>query len=225
MSLKLNILKSKRRSSNDHQINPRCTSCPAYKTARGSSICLAGQSRLGTHKKLVVFTDYPDFFSNLASKPYSLEAGKILDWLFARMSVDSNDVAYEYTLRCYPGKSLPSKKSDRGSWIEECSQYRFATLAKLKPKAIATLGQVSLEAFTGKTQLGPNIGRNIRAWEPVVRDYAEHVWVGYSLTYILLYPSDTPSVFRVLFQAALEAGLNPKIDPTVPPFHWTNTAT
>lgn len=198
-----------------------CKACICHTTAKPKSVCLRGRNA-EAHRPLVVFTDYPDYFADGSCKPYALDAGKMLDWMFARMSVDPAKVAYEYTLRCYAKESLPTTKANRATCIEECSQFRFKTLARIRPRAIAVLGQVSLEAFTGKTQIGSYVGRRLRAWEPVVRDYCESVWVGYSLNYILVSPSDSPGVFRVLFQAARDAGLNPVIDPTVPPFQWRN---
>lgn len=208
-------------ASNAKQINPTCDRCVCHTSAKPRSVCLRGRNSEAA-RRLVVFTDYPDYFANNGAIPYCMDTGKILDWLFARMSVDPKHVSYEYTLRCYAKDALPSTKAERACCIEECAEYRFAVLKRLRPSSIAVLGQVSLEAFTGKTQIGSWVGQRVRAWEPVVRDYSEHVWVGYSLQYILVSPSDTPGVFRVLFQAAHDAGLNPRIDPTVPPYHWRN---
>lgn len=205
----------------EYQINPSCTRCVCHTTANTNSVCLRGRNTKG-RKRLVVFTDYPDYFANASGRGYTLDTKRMLDWLFQRMSVDPESVGYEYTLRCYSKDSLPSTKADRAVCIEECSEYRFATIAKLQPKSIAVLGTVSLEAFTGKTQIGQHVECKRRAWEPIVRDYVDEVWVGYSLQYILTSPSDTPSVFRVLWQAAVDAGLKPKLNPEIPPFQWRN---
>lgn len=204
------------------QINPTCKACICHESANKKSVCLKGRNAEGT-RKLVVFTDYPDYFANGSGRGYTLDCRRILDWLFQRMSVDPGRVAYEYTLRCYAKDTLPSTKAERAVCIEECSEYRFNAINILRPRAIVVLGQTSLEAFTGKTQIGQWTERKIRAWEPVVREWVDSVWVGYSLQYILRPDggaSDTPSVFRILFQAAKDAGLNPQIDPSVPPFTW-----
>lgn len=206
------------------QINPNCKLCVLHKTAHPNSVCLKGRHHETPHPKLVIFSDHPDYFADNSGKPYALEAGKILDWFLARMRVDRNDVAYEYTLRCYP-KKLPTTKAARATLIEECSTYRFATIAKLRPRAAVGLGQTTLEAFTGHTRIGDYQGRPIPCWEGIVRDYIDKIWIGYSLNYILAYPSDTPSVFRTIFRAAEAAGLKPQLNPSVPPFHWKNIAT
>lgn len=203
-----------------NQINPDCKDCKLHSTAK--AVCLKGRSLDNSQKKLMVFTDHPDYFADNAKRPYAQDSGQILDWMFKRMSVNPADVSYEYTLRCYPAKSLPTTKAERAECIVECNQYRFATIAKHKPKSIATLGQVSLEAFTGKTKIGDYEGNRIKAWEPAVARYTNGIWISYSLVGILLFAGDTPRVFRTLFCAAGEAGLKPKLDPTIPPFKWPN---
>lgn len=202
-------------------IAPTCNACKLGSVCDHRSRGLNGL-RSNKRKKLVVFTDTPDYFANHAHAPYKLDVRKMLDWLFARMSVDPEDVAYEYTLRCFPAKELPSTKAGRAVCIEECALFRFRALDRIRPKAICVLGNVSLEAFTGRTKIGDHEGRTIPCWEPVVRDHCDHVWVGYGINYILVSPSDTPRVFRVLYKAAEEAGLNPRLKPNVPPFKWRN---
>lgn len=201
-----------------YQINRNCRACFLHKGC--ASVCLRGKNAMG-HRPLVIFTDTPDFYSNNATRPYAMHTGQILDNLLARMSVDPADVAYEYTLRCYAKDTLPSKKAERAPCILECNKYRFATIAKTRPKAIVVLGDVSLEAFTGKTKVGKYSERKVPAWEGVVRKFVPHVWVGYSLLNILYGNiSDTVPVGRVLWNAATEAGLNPKPNPKVKPFTW-----
>lgn len=212
--------------SNKNQIRSDCKLCPLHQYAKNSSVCLRGRIHEDRSKtRLVIFSDYPDYFADNASKPFALETGRILDWFLDRMSVDRTRVAYEYTLRCYPAKKLPTTKAGRAALVEECSTYRFATIARLRPRSIVGLGQTTLEAFTGHTRIGDWQGRAVPCWEGVVRDHADKIWIGYSLNYILAYPSDTPAVFRVIYRAAEEAGLKPKLNPNVPPFVWKNVQT
>lgn len=201
-----------------HQINPSCTACQLHKGCK--TVCMKDKNADG-RRKLMIFTDYPDYVSDAARRPYFTDTGEILNWMLERMSVNSKEVAYGYTLRCQSTKTEPSKKADRAAVIVECNQYRFASIAKCKPKAIVALGNTSLEAFTGKSKAGDYQGRTVKAWEGVVRDYVEHVWVGYSLQYILFQGvTETPNTFRTIFKAAKEAGLNPKLNPEIKPFKW-----
>lgn len=204
------------------QVNSTCNRCKLHEQCNPKSVGLRGYNT-GDQKKLAIFTDAPDYFADRAQRPYSLDVKRMLDWLLARMSVDPKDVAYEYTLRCYGGEDgIPTTKAGRAEVIEACSMYRFASVKRLKPRSIVVAGQASFEAFTGGGKVGDNEGRKHRAWEGVVRDYCEGVWCSYSINYILTSPSDTPRVFRTIYRAAEEAGLNPKLDPTVPPYQWRN---
>lgn len=202
----------------DNQINPNCTACDLHKGT--NCVCLKGKQ--GEKRGLMVFTDYPDYFAERARRPYVLDVGGLLKWMFKRMSIDPEIISYEYTLRCYAQKTLPTTKAARAVCIQECNQYRFATIAKVKPSAIVTLGQVSLEAFTGRTRVKDSSGLAIPTNEGLVKRYVSHVWVGYSVQYALISPSESPDMFRAVWYAAKESKLKPKIDPSIPPFVWPN---
>lgn len=209
---------------NPHQIKEFCKRCKLHKFAHKKSVCLKGKNTEG-RRRLMIFSDTPDYFADHMHAPYKMDAGKILDWLLARMSVDPKDVAYDYTLRCYAGKNLPTTKATRATPIEECACYRFRAIERVRPKAIVALGQVSMEAFTGKTKVGDFQGRLVPCWEPRVRDIVPAVWISYGLTGITMPEgaSNSGRVFRVLFLAAQHAGLHPKINPNIPPFQWKSS--
>lgn len=207
--------------SDRFQIKPDCKRCPLHKGTR--VVCMRG-ANTGGHRPLVIFTDYPDYFAEHAKRPYALHTGKILKWMLESMSIDPEKVGFDYTLRCYAQKTEPSTKAERAVVILKCNKYRFASIAKMRPKAIVVLGNTTLEAFTGKTKAGDYDGCKVPVWEGVVRDYVPHVWVSYGLNYILFKGAgETQNVFRTIFMAAKEAGLNPKINPHVPPFKWPDT--
>lgn len=202
-----------------NQINPTCKACSLHLGA--SCVCLKGRGN--AKGSLMIFSDYPDYFADRARRPYSLDVGKFLDWCMKRMSIDPDDVVYEYTLRCYAQKTLPTTKAGRYVCIQECNQYRFATIAKLRPKAIVVFGQVSLEAFTGRTRVKDNSDLvPIACNEGLVKKYVPHVWCGYSVQYSLMSPAASPNAFRTMWYAAKEAGFKPKINADVPPFVWPN---
>lgn len=168
----------------------------------------------------MIFTDTPDYFADNAKAPYILDLQRLLQFILGSMGVSMTQVAMDYTLRCYPAKDLPTTKAGRASCISECNEYRFASIAKVKPKAIVTLGETSLEAFTGKTGVKNHTEDPVRAWEGTVRKFVAHIWCGYSLAYVLVSPSAITKVFKTIWQAAEEAGLNPKLNPDEPVFHW-----
>lgn len=171
-------------------------------------------------KPLLILMDNPDKVSDSIGRPFSEEHGAMLRWLLDCMSVKLDDVAVDYVLRCY-GKT-PKSKSERTTVIQECGSYRYKAIKRIKPKVIVTLGELALFALTGKHQIGKAEGDRFRAWEGVVNQYAPHVWATYSLAYALTSPSGTPKVFRTMFSAAEEAGLNPQLNPRIKPFQWRN---
>lgn len=201
------------------QLNPNCQACCLHKGSK--AVCINGIG-VDSHKPLMIFTDGPDYFADNAKRGYALDCGKFLDWLLNRMSIDRDSVALDYTLRCYT-KKLPTKAVDRAVLMMECNQYRFATIANVKPKAIVVLGQTSLEAFTGRSKVGDFSERKVVAWEGIVKKYVSHVWVSYGPAYpIYGDPSVSVEIYRTIYMAAKEAGLEPKNNTEVKPFIWTN---
>lgn len=201
------------------QINAKCTACVCHKTAK--RVCLKGRNVDGP-SPLMIFTDYPDYYADNSGKPFAMDTGEFIDWMLDSMSVPRNKVALDYTLHCYAKEAKLTTKASRAVAIEECAQYRFASIAKVRPRVICVLGQASMEAFSGKTKLADCEGQEFKAWEGVVREHSPMVWIGYSVAYALIAPSDSGRIFRTIFAAAKQAGLNPRLNPTIPPFRWRN---
>lgn len=166
----------------------------------------------------MVFTDMPDYFADNSKRSYAMHSGKLLDWMFYRMSIDPDEVAYDYVLRCYGRKELlPTTKAGRGELIEACAAYRFGNISRCSPKALVGLGTATLEAFTGKSKVGEVEGLELRCWEGVVQQYSPTIWISYSPW---AHASEAPNIFRTIYCAAESAGLNPKLDPSVEPYVW-----
>lgn len=138
------------------------------------------------------------------------------------MSIDSAHVYLDYVCKCYPGKKLPSKKSDRLVSIQACNQFRIATLQSLFPFEIVAFGGLALEAFTGHAQ--NQLGSFAGAWwppsDPRVAAIVNRVWIGYSIGYPYAAPGESDGQFGLLWEAAEAAGLEPKINPNVKPFKF-----
>jgi uracil-DNA glycosylase len=104
--------------------------------------------------------------------------------------------------------------------IEACSVYRVATLQQLRPKTIVAMGSVACEAFIGEQKVGNFEGTCWIPNEPFVREFVERVWITYSPAYALEDPSNAVSIYRTLYQAAEEAGLNPKFNKEAKAFDY-----
>lgn len=173
---------------------------------------------------MAVFVDQPTWMDDMRNRPFVSSSGDLLKHFIARMGIHPDYVYLDYTVKCGAGKFIPKQKSDRLVCIEACSKYRFATLQMMPNlKSIVAMGRLSLEAFTGNSELARFEGMAWGASEPRVRDTGvDKIWVTYNPSYLLPpqgKPAETPEVYRVLWRAAEAAGLQPK-ETTVKPFNW-----
>lgn len=200
--------------------NPNCKLCDLHQSAGKRSVCLKGGG--GDNAKLMIFLDHPNMVEDKRSRGVCSEAVEWLKWAFARMSISRSDVYVDYVLKCYPGKLVKQfkKKLNRQIYYEACSEYRVATLQRIKPKAIVVMGSKACEAFLGGDKIGEWEGTTWIPDEPFVREHVEKIWVSYSPAAVFKSPGDSVTIFRVLWFAAIDAGLKPKIDKTKTPFDY-----
>jgi len=195
-----------------------CQWCSLHKTARLQSRCLKGEGEVGA--RLVIYVDAPNFMDDRRSKPFVSEPADLLKYMLRRMSVPLSKVYLDYTVKCYPGKKVPSKKTERMMCVQQCNRYRIATLQLLFPREVVTFGGLSLEAFTGfpANSLKEHANAYWPPSDPRVACIVNRIWTGYSIGYPLQSPNEAHSQFGLLWMAAENAGLNPQIDPTVKPY-------
>lgn len=201
--------------------NPQCRLCELHKSANHRSVCLKGNG--GDKPRLMVYLDHPNIVEDKRGRGAVSQGAELLGWMFRRMSIAKADVYIDYVLKCYPSGSKESRKhiktkANRQQCYEACSTYRIATLQLLRPKAIVVMGAKACEAFLGSDKVGDWEGAKWIADEPFVRDFSPEVWVTYSPFYALQSPAESVEIFRVLWHAALDAGLKPKIDKAVKPY-------
>lgn len=202
----------------NNQINPACTECKLHEP-KGTSVCLKG-SGVDGKKKLMIFADQPDYFANNARKGFVLDVLDFWAYILSCMSISIEDVAFDYTVRCYNKAGVASTKAARGPIIIACSSYRFKSIDKVEPKAIVVSGSASLEAFTGKTKVSDYHENTVKAWEGRVRKHVPHVWVCHSAAFAMTAASESIPIFRTVWQAAEEAGLEPVINPSAINLVW-----
>jgi len=138
------------------------------------------------------------------------------------MGVGLEHVYLDYILKCYPGAGLSKKKADRLALVAACSQYRFASLQELPNcKTVVGLGTLSGEVLTGYGKIGEIEGTHWPYIESQMLAIGiESVWVGYNPCYVMEKPGEAGGVYRVIWMAACEAGLNPIFHPEVKPFQF-----
>lgn len=193
--------------------NPNCQLCDLHAYAGKRSRCLKGRSGDNAYGKLVIFLDHPSVVDDKRGKGVVSENANYLTWLMSRMSITPDQYHVDYVLKCYPGKCQSiRKKAQRMEMVEQCSIYRIATLQRLQPSAIVAMGAKACEAFIGADKVGNFEGTTWIPTEPAVREFVSHVWIAYSPGYGLEDASETVSIFRTLWAAALDANLKPKMN-------------
>lgn len=199
--------------------NPACRLCKLSNWA--ASVCLQGLGNPDT-ARLVILVGEPTYQDDLQRRSFVSDGAAILKNLFLRMSVDiETDVYFDYCVKCYGGKHMPKQKAERLACYEACSTYRFATLQNMpNVGAVVAMGKLAVEATIGVSELKHFEGESWTPSELDMRRHVPHVWVTYSPAYLLEKPAEIPNVYRVLFTAAAEAGLNPKPNLTAPHYVW-----
>lgn len=199
--------------------NPNCSLCELSTTCNPKAICLKGGG--GGIGGLAIFLDAPNFVEDRRGVGVVSEAVDLLKWMLTRMTVPTKAVYVDYVLKCYTKANKNfGRKAHRQQMIEACSAYRFATLQRLKPKAIIAMGATACEAFIGSEKVANYEGVAWNAKEPQVREVCPTVWVTYSPAYALQDPAESVTIYRTLFAAAVQAKLKPTPKPNPKAGHY-----
>lgn len=192
-----------------------CQNCHLSETCR-----TVGMQGYGDPKaSLILFLDSPTFDDDHKGRFGFSDSTKLLSWLIQRAGLSLREgVRIEYTLRCAKPKRSLSTKAARAECIEACSEYRFATLQTLKPKAIVAMGAISCEAFLAGCAHGKKEGWHWETREKSIASIVSRTWVTYSPGYAIEKPAEVGRIYRVIFRAAEAAGLKPQFNPNVKPF-------
>lgn len=187
--------------------NPNCKLCDLHETANPKSVCLKGRGIKDA--ALLIFLDAPGLVEDRRSKSFVSDGAEYLDHLMALMSIPRSEYYLEYVLKCYPKPCKAfGKKAPRQQMIEACSKYWIATLQLVKPKVIVCMGRLACEFAMGSDKIGNYEGTK---WVPnhQLRNFINEVWITYNPAYGLEAPAEAVGIYRTLFTAAQDAGLNP----------------
>jgi hypothetical protein len=105
-------------------------------------------------------------------------------------------------------------------FVRTCRQYLTQSFANLQLlKSVVAVGALPCEVLAGYDKVGACEGTHWPVYEPSLKSKVNHVWVCYDPLYVMEKPSESVAVFRVLWQAAEEANLNPHV-VKVPSFNF-----
>lgn len=199
--------------------NPDCEDCELG--SRAINRCLPSMG--DTDCKLAIYLDNPSYVEDKRGRSFVGDNALFVLYCLDRMSVPRSEVYLDYIVKCAPFKGkLPSKKPERMTCVAACSQYRYFALEQLTHlKALVVLGSLGCEAMLHIKTIGDRAGAE---WKPVsilMQQHIEHVWVGYSPGLLKEKPAEAPAIFRVIWMAAEEAGLKPKVNLKLKPYEFT----
>jgi uracil-DNA glycosylase family 4 len=193
-----------------------CTRCHLHSKVK--SVCLPGIGG-DIYAKMAIYIDNPNFLEDKRGKSFVSDAASFVRFCLKRMRVSEEDVYLDYTVKCAYAK-IPSKREDRQKLIDACDHYRFATLQSIQDlRSIVALGELSAQAFAGRGRLGTLVGADWTPCESAVASVVKKIWVGYSPGYALNSPAESAAIYRIIWKAAEEAGLNPTTT-TLTPFPY-----
>jgi uracil-DNA glycosylase family 4 len=197
-----------------------CKLCPLHLTANPRSVCLKGEGN--PDADLAIYFDSPNFLEDRMGKSFRSDAFDWLTWCLNRMSISIRQVYFDYVLKCYSkGYKDIGKKAYRAECIEQCATYRVATLQQVKPKVIVAMGAHAIEAFLGTCEMKEVVEARWEANEPFVRQCGvDGIWATYSPAYPLQDPAASVGIYRTIFSAAEEAGLNPTFNDKLPHYDF-----
>lgn len=198
--------------------NRHCTKCVLHKTAQ--TIGMDGPLQ-SSSAKLLVYLDYPTAEEDRKHKAGSSNNILFVRWLLEeRMQINPDDYQIQFTLKCHKPKNVLKKKPERLAAIQACQTYVLSELRNGSDhiRSIASMGSISCEAFFGGAQLKTKNGLKAQSHNKEIGK----VWVTSSPASCLPpgSPSETYRLYRVLFMAAKDAGLNPQHNPNFKPFDF-----
>jgi hypothetical protein len=149
-------------------------------------------------------------------QPLCHDGGKLLIWLVKRLSIPRESWVHTY---CFFGqkKQLPTKKLERRKLLVPSIEDLKKFIEVHQPCVVVGMGQLACECFTGASLLKKKAGTS---WDSRLMD--DKVWISQSTDAALFDPQLAVPISRVLGKAAMQAGINIKLNTDLTMFDWSN---
>lgn len=143
----------------------------------------------------------------LLDNPGDILAEKLLVWILERLSLTADDVWVDYTVKCPIPKGLKKKE------LLVC--YNICGTSHPRKELYIAKSVV----IAGKWGTDFVIDGKLKELHGT-KDAESEVWCCYSFMYLLMNPAECVDTWRVIYKAAEEAGLHPKMKVDVKPFRF-----
>lgn len=173
-----------------------CTECWMHKKCHKD---VSNEPGWGNPKaKLVILLDAPG----------DTLAEKLVIWLLKRMSLTGNDVWIDYIFKCPLPDDKPKKEALKAAY-QQCWNHVVRNEA-FDAKGLVVAGNWGVQ-FVLQGDMKNMHGK---------KDKETGTWVCYSFLYALMSPGECVEISQVIWKAAEEAGLSPKVNLDVEPFRF-----
>lgn len=137
--------------------NPNCALCPLHEGA--NHVCLLGREPRKPPRVMIV-GEAPGANEDEAGEPFIGNAGKMLSELLTNAGIKRNECYITNSVKCRP----PANRKPKASEVKTCAHaYLWKEVGMFKPEFVLTLGNVGMQAITGKSGITKHRGvANIR---------------------------------------------------------------
>lgn len=174
-----------------------CTKCQLGFTTPKSHNCAPGWGN--PNARLIILLDCPG----------ETLAEKLLVWIMYRLSLTAQDVYVDYVFKCM----LPHGKPKKASLL---LPHKICWTAYPRKQVMSEKNVVVIAGNWGCKLI---VGKEMKVMHGK-RDPETEAWVIYSFKAQLFNPAECVDSWRVIFKAAEEVGLHPKMNLNVEPFHF-----
>ncbi len=130
-----------------------CRKCSLYR-GRNKAVPGEGNFRL----KILLVGEAPGREEDLTGRPFVGRAGRLLDRTLDEIGLSREEVFITSVVKCRPEKNRTPRKVE----IRACLPHLLKQIEVLNPSVVVPLGNVALEALTGKKGISKLRGKPFR---------------------------------------------------------------
>ena len=137
-------------------------------------------------------------------QPFVGQAGKLLDFVLAKLSLDRDDIYVTNVVKCRPPENKMPTGETGQNIIDCCWPYLETELQEVDPKVVVLMGNTALKLI-GETGIRKLEGVEVETIYEGVKTFA-----CFHPAFVLRSPSAECNLGRALWRAAKAAGMRPK---------------
>lgn len=186
-------------------MSAKCTLCWLHREAK--TVCMA--CRPNKAAPLQIFIDSPTPQDDEFGEYGGSRVARLMFWMLEKWTISPDEAGINFTIRCCGDTK---KKADKRDSVQACSVYseRYIECAK----ALIGFGELSSLRLVGDRPLKNTV------YQEHKKVRAVPVFISRSPGYFIQNPSETVSGLRMLYRAAVTAGLKPKLNLELPLFDF-----